>query len=280
MKTLRDLHVVRAAQPSPELRATDEADSDVLGVLSGHFSMFDNLYRISSWWEGDFMERIAPGAFRKTMAERRDSIVVAYDHGYDPVIGDKVLGPIRDLREDSQGAYYEVDLLDTSYNRDLAPALRRGLYGSSFRFQVIRDEWDQEPAESDDNPDGIPVRTIKEVRLFEFGPVTYPANPAATANLRGYSGGVLGTTDDFYARMRGADPARVASLEARVRELRTLQPADAPGSAAPSTTPDAPDLQVHPSGLSANARARALAFPFLTTGSIHESAGTSRSDRS
>ena len=46
---------------------------------------------------------------------------VLFEHGMDPQIGNKVLGPIEDLGEDKRGAYYTVPLLDTSYNRDLAP---------------------------------------------------------------------------------------------------------------------------------------------------------------
>jgi HK97 family phage prohead protease len=240
METLRELDIVRAVPPAPEIRAADTND-DILGTLYGHFSVFDSWYRISSWWEGDFMESIAPGAFRKTMAERRDRIVAAFDHGFDYTIGDKVLGPIDDLREDGTGAYYEVGLMDTSYNRDLYPGLKRGLYGASFRFQVIKDEWDDEPGQSDHNPDGVPERTIKEVRLYEFGPVTYPASPAATAGMRS----MCGMTDAYYQRLRSRDPSRVDALAARTSKLRTpdappAAQALAPEGAAPHHT-DEPD---------------------------------------
>lgn len=269
METLRDLDVVRAVPPAPEVRAADQSQpdqpGDVLGTLYGHFSVFDSWYRIDSWFEGTFMESIAPGTFRKTMAERRDQIVTAFDHGFDPVIGDKVLGPIEDLREDGTGAYYEVGLLDTSYNRDLYPGLKRGLYGSSFRFQVIKDEWNDEPARSDTNPDGIPERTIREVRLFEFGPVTYPANPAATAGMRS----MCGMTDAYYERLRSRDPERVERLAQRARSLRTpTQPPAAPalatvGAAPTSTTEPA---QRHSGGLSHAAR-RAALYPYLRSNS-------------
>lgn len=280
MNTLRELDLVRAVPPAPLMRADDDTEpgeagaaSDVLGTMYGHFSVFDSWYRIASWWEGEFLESIAPGAFRKTMAERRSHIVVAFDHGFDPVIGDKVLGSIDDLREDGEGAYYEVSLLDTSYNRDLQPALKRGLYGSSFRFQVIKDEWNEEPGASDHNPDGIPERTIKEVRLFEFGPVTYPANPAATANLRS---GVIGLTDLFYERLSARDPQRVDALRSRLRSLRgtdsrtpqlvaaaaaSAGTAEAEGAA--RTTDAEPAPAGHSTGLSSAARSRLLAAPFL-----------------
>jgi hypothetical protein len=65
--------------------------------------------------------------------------------------------------------------------------------GASFRFRVLADSWVEEPGKSADNPEGIPERTITEVRLFEFGPVVYPASPDATA-------GVRGLTDYFFER--------------------------------------------------------------------------------
>lgn len=275
MQTLRDLDLVRAVPPAPLLRAVAEdeqpaGESDVLGQMVGHFSVFDTWYPIRSFWEGDFLERIAPGAFRKTMAERRSQIVVAFDHGYDPQIGDKVLGPIDDLREDGTGAWYEVSLLDTSYNRDLEPALRRGLYGSSFKFNVIKDEWDDEPERSDHNPDGLPERTIKEVRLFEFGPVVYPANPAATAGMRS----MISLTDAFMERLGRRDPQRVDALRSRLRSIRTPDQAAAPlpgdgtaGVSGAARTTDAEPVPAergsHSSGLSSAARARLLAAPFL-----------------
>ncbi len=37
---------------------------------------------------------------------------------------------------------------------------------------------------SDYNPDALPERTITDVQLFEFGPVTWPAYAGATAGLR------------------------------------------------------------------------------------------------
>lgn len=246
----KGLEVVRGVRSAVQVRAADDADTtedDVLGTVFGHFSVFDAWYEINSWWEGNFMERTVAGTFVKTIAERRDQIVSAFDHGMDPVIGDKVLGPWRDLSEDKTGGYYEIDLLDTSYNRDLAPALRRGLYGASYRFQTLRDEWEEEPPASDFNPKGLPQRTVKEVRLFELGPVTYPANPAATAGMRGL-------TDLYYEQLRSRDPERVERLRKRATDLRTSlgTPIDAAPPAEDAPTPG------HPSG-SHEARARVLA---------------------
>lgn len=153
-------------------------------TLFGHFSAFNRWYEIDSW-EGHFLERVAPGAFAKTIAEGRDKMRVLYDHGNDPQLGNKPLGPIRELREDDVGAYYEVPLIDTSYNRDFViPALDAGLLGASFRFRTIRDDWDDHPQRSSHNPHGIPERTLTEVAVPEFGPVTFGASQAATAGVR------------------------------------------------------------------------------------------------
>lgn len=233
METLRDLDIVRMWAPAPELRAASE-DSDSLGLLDVRFSQFDTWYEIESFFEGRFLERTVKGAFRKTISERGDQVKVLYDHGFDPQIGNKILGSIESLSEKKSGPLGVVDLFDTSYNRDLLPGLRAGSYGSSFRFRVIKDEWNDEPGRSDHNPDGIPERTIKEVRLYEFGPVTFPANPASTAGMRS-------ATDDYYEHLRSASPRQYDDLVARARELRTPQPATASEGAAPQHTDEPAD---------------------------------------
>ena len=85
-----------------------------------------------------------PGAFARSLAHDRNKMRVLFQHGRDPQIGDKPLGIPTLLREDEQGADYEVPLLDTSYNADLIPGLRAGVYGASFRFQVIRENIDKQ----------------------------------------------------------------------------------------------------------------------------------------
>jgi HK97 family phage prohead protease len=192
-----NVDVVRALSAAPELRKADKTDES-LGLLSGHFSAFNNWYRVSSLWEGDFLERTAPGFTAQTIAEDRSDMRVLFNHGFDGAAGDKVLGPIQDLREDETGPYYEVPLFDTSYNRDLVPGLKAGVYGASFRMRVQEDSWNDEPEPSDDNPKGLPERTITRAKVMEFGPVTFPANPEASASVRS-------TTDEFYERLRQRD---------------------------------------------------------------------------
>lgn len=228
-------NLFRGLNVAPELRAADDASSS---YLEGHFAVFDQWTEIHSWYEGDFLERLQAGAFSKTIKENRDSIVCQFDHGYDMHVGDMPLGPFEELREDDEGVYYGVPLLDTDYNRDRILPLLQGrtidgrtfgsLLGASFRFRVIKDEWDDEPGRSGHNPDGLPERTIKEVRLYEGGPVVFPAYAGATAGVRS----MRCLTDHYLDRAR----------EARSRKL------DAPaGPTTGAPNPDEPPAEHSPS---------------------------------
>ena len=187
---IKGLRVARSAL----LRATDpEENTGDLGTMFVRFSPFDTWYEINSMWEGRFLERTSPGAFKKTAkeAKRADGnygTKVLFNHGMDMNIGDKLLGLPTRFEEINSDGYHgpelEVPLWDTSYNRDLEPGIRSGAYGSSFMFDVIREDWDNEPGVSDHNPEGIPERTISEVRTFEAGPVTWPASPTASVGMR------------------------------------------------------------------------------------------------
>lgn len=194
MRPTRGMPIVRSAVPATArlLRAdvdptvTEVRDDGHLGTLVVEFSRFNVWYEVNSAWEGRFLERIAPGAFRNTIARHGDRVKVLFNHGMDPQIGDKVLGVPTRLEERETGPYMEVPLLDTSYNRDLLPGLRAGAYGASFMFEVTEkgDEWRYDVEPSDYNPEGLPERTIRNLNLFEAGPVTWPANPEATSGVR------------------------------------------------------------------------------------------------
>jgi phage head maturation protease len=97
-------------------------------TLFGYFSVWDEFTEIDSTYEGRFLERVATGAFERSIRERRDQIRVLFQHGSDPFVGNKPLGPLLELREDAKGAGYVVPLLDTTYNRDPIPGLEQGLY--------------------------------------------------------------------------------------------------------------------------------------------------------
>jgi HK97 family phage prohead protease len=174
---------------SAEFRAIPEGfelrqEGDGMPTLVGNLAVFGEWTEIRSAREGHFMERMSPGAFSKTISENADRMRVLFNHGHDPSVGEKPLGPIRSLEADDSGVHYEVELLDTSYNRDLIPGLQAGLYGSSFRFEVVREDVNRKADKSAYNPKGLPERTVTEVRMSEFGPVTFPAYAGAKSGIR------------------------------------------------------------------------------------------------
>lgn len=251
-----DLDIIRLTLLPVAWRATDtaddaESDSDVLGQMDVRFSPFNQWYEVNSWWEGRFMERTVPGAFKRTISQHNDAksshnMKTLFNHGMDFNVGDKLLGDITKLREESDSPVSTVNLWDTSYNRDLLPGLKRGSYGSSFMFRVTKEAWDNEPEASDHNPEGLPERTIKETHTMEAGPVTWPANPVASAGMRSLSG-----TDAYYERLAARDPERVERMRAKIIALRDS------GRLAPSARPE-PVLATASSGDSEPVRSSGL----------------------
>jgi HK97 family phage prohead protease len=235
-------NLIRAVMPGVDFVERAEADDlpeGSLGLLRILFSPVNEWAHIRSAWEGDFMERFAPGAWKKTIGESASKIRALFQHGQDPQIGDKPLGPFHRLEESARGGYAEVALLDTSYNRDLLPGLKAGLYGSSHRFKPMRYEDIDRPEPSDTNPDGIKERTIKEARLRELGPVTWPAYEGATA-------GVRSLTDEFLIGAIRMDPDKAREMFDRalsLKDITPVSPEDTPqdDSAAPSDTGTEPE---------------------------------------
>lgn len=155
-------------------------DVDGVRILTGTPIVFNQWTEISGW-EGNFREQIDPGAVDKTLKERGDRVKVLFNHGFDPQIGEKPLGKPSMQEPRSDGLHVKMPFADTSYNADIIALLdAEAIDGMSFRFGVISETWDN--LDADDN--SLPERTITELRLYEWGPVTFPAYEAATAGIR------------------------------------------------------------------------------------------------
>lgn len=164
-------NVCRAA--AFELRADTTGDGF---TLEGYGAVFNTPTRIDSW-EGKFDETIARGAFAKTIGERKP--VLQFDHGRDAATGSVPIGAIEELREDRRGLFVRARMHDNARVEPIRQAIASGaIDGMSFRFRVIREEWD----ESEERE--VPLRTINEVELFELGPVVWPAYESTTVGVR------------------------------------------------------------------------------------------------
>lgn len=150
------------------------AASDDGFTLEGYAAVFDTPTEINSW-EGNFEERIAHGAFAKTLSERKP--VVQFDHGKDIATGSVPIAAIDQIREDKRGLFVRARLFDNPRVEPIRQAIAGGaIDGMSFRFRVTREEWDESGS--------LPVRTIREVDLFELGPVVFPAYEATSVGVR------------------------------------------------------------------------------------------------
>jgi HK97 family phage prohead protease len=147
---------------------TREADDGAMR-LSGYAAVFND-----SSVPLPFSERIAPGAFRKTLSETPDVRLLINHEGL-PLARTK--NGTLELSEDEVGLRFDADLPDTTEARDLWTLIQRGdVDQMSFAFRVIRQKWNADRTE----------RTLTEVSLADgdVSVVTYPAYPTTTVEAR------------------------------------------------------------------------------------------------
>lgn len=139
--------------------------------LSGYAAVFnDNSVPLP------FVERIAPGAFRKTLTETPDVRLLINHEGL-PLARTK--NGTLTLREDERGLWMDAVIADTQEGRDLYTLVQRGdLDQMSFAFRVIRQKWNETRTE----------RLLTELSLADgdVSVVTYPAYPTTSVEARAH----------------------------------------------------------------------------------------------
>jgi HK97 family phage prohead protease len=140
-----------------------------------------------------FIERIAQGAFKKSLKSRMP-IKMYMNHDSSMLLASTRSKTLR-LQEDSKGLLVEADLPDTTVGRDLSVLMKRGDVDSmSFGFSVPTggDKW---------SDDGM-SRELRQVRLHEVSVVTgFPAYTATSASVRSL---------DILAERTGVDVDKLA----------------------------------------------------------------------
>jgi hypothetical protein len=161
--------------------ARAEVAEDGGGGFSGYASTF--------WHVDSFGTAFAPGAFRKSVRERGDRVLVLWQH--DPYLP---IGRPTVLKEDKAGLRVEARISEgTQYGRDAMALLRDGVpLGLSVGFRTVRErpateddaehlDFEKSPKELQrlykDDPGAIYV--IEEAKLYEFSAVSFPANEFA-----------------------------------------------------------------------------------------------------
>lgn len=140
--------------------------------IIGHAAVFDNL----SEEIFGFREKIAPGAFKKTLKD--DDVRALFNHDPNIVLGRNGSGTLT-LSEDNKGLAVEIDPPDTQQARDLMVSIERGdISQMSFAFRAMEEEWKFNEGKDPD------IRTLKEVKLFDVSPVTFPAYTETDVGVR------------------------------------------------------------------------------------------------
>jgi len=188
-------------------------------TLSGYAAVFN-----SNSEPLPFIERIAPGAFKRSLRAKND-IKLLWNHDSSMVLGSTRAGTLR-LSEDDKGLRVEADLPSTSFGLDAAISIGRGdVTGFSFGFTVPPngDSW---------NADGT-ERTLKSVRLLEVSTgVAFPAYPSTngTAQVRSLEDVVMAVGVDYDAltmvlnKVAAGEPITYAEKEVMELVLDALVP--------------------------------------------------------
>lgn len=185
--------------------------------IVGYAAVFEQLSE--ELW--GFREKIAPGAFAKTIQE--SDIRALFNHDPNFVLG-RNKNETLELEEDEIGLLIEVEPPDTQWARDLTTSIERGdVSQMSFGFQTIRDSWV--------TVEGDSIRTLEEVALFDVSPVTFPAYPQTTVQMRSIMGYDLGEFAEAWALLEAGraserDKIMLTKFVSHVDKLLTAAPAE------------------------------------------------------
>ena len=238
-----------------ELRDDPEGDGN---TLVGYAAVFGSPTRIDSS-EGIFDEDIAPGAFKRSLAERTP--VLQFDHGRHPMVGSIPLGWFRNLAEDKHGLDVDAPLHDNWLVQPVRDAVKsKAIPGMSFRFSVVEDVWrtaagepipeskvDSYLARSNrDDPASVPRRTLRDVNLYELGPVVFPAYADTSVGVRSRELAELLTDSQVradLARLLVGEPVAPGESVGDSGERSAVSGDEEPQEATVTTRPPSPEAR-------------------------------------
>jgi HK97 family phage prohead protease len=181
-----------------------------------------------------FTERIAPGAFTRSLKSRAE--IRAYvNHDDTLLLGSRRAGTLR-IDDRAEGGYVEIDLPDTTWGRDIRELVHRGDIGAqgnggmSFGFSTVKDDW------SDDGTE----RTLLEAKLWEVSVVTgtsaYMSSTAAMVRkLTPLAKRTATDVDELSEAMTALQAGELSETQAAL--LRTVVDQVAPNIEPEPTTP-------------------------------------------
>jgi HK97 family phage prohead protease len=165
-----------------ELRANGEGPPTISGYAAVFYREGDPTTQYELW--PGAVERVTRGAFDSSLG--RDDVRALFNHDPHMVLGRDKAGTLK-LSVDETGLRYEITPGDTTLYKDVSTMIQRGdVDGSSFSFQIEgKDVWTR-------SADGLEIRELRSVKLYDVGPVTFPAYAASTSEARSARDSVLG----------------------------------------------------------------------------------------
>ena len=162
-----------------QVRAIEDGDGM---TFEGYAAVFDT--DSDGPIPGFGVERIAPGAFTRSLGMKRD-IKMFLNHNSDLVLASRDAGTL-ELAEDNTGLKATARFIDTTAGVDTAKNVRAGNVSKmSFGFT---------PDKSEKRTDGVDGTIHTRVALWEVSPVTsWPAYDTTSASVRHFT--FLATTD-------------------------------------------------------------------------------------
>lgn len=126
---------------------------------------------------GMFRERIMPGAFKRALSEKQD-VAGLFNHDANEILGRTGSGTMN-LSVDKVGLRYEITPPAT--RASIVESIQRGdIHGSSFAFSIRDESW----RTVKDGETKHEIREIRDLDLYDTGPVVFPAYMATTTGIR------------------------------------------------------------------------------------------------
>lgn len=183
-----------------ELRAVtaDEKSAGYIGALEGEIPYNSDSKPLTAGRSSrQFIERLKPGVFTRSLKEDRDIMGFA-GHTDDPLAAFARVGENLTFTDGPGALRYRALVPDTQAGRDLLALVERKIIrGTSFEF-MVRDGGQTVEAGAE-----YDIRTITEARLYAVNPVADPAYPESDLSAARRGAGASADAERRGAYYRG-----------------------------------------------------------------------------
>lgn len=163
----------RRRYDSSEVRS-ERIEGKGMPDIVGYAAVFNEVIPLDS--RGKYTEEVAPGAFSEALA-RHDDVRALFNHDPSSLLGRTKANTLQ-LAEDDKGLFVRILPPDDELGRRVIGLIERGdLSQMSFGFSIEKEEVVKE--------EGKPTHfIIRQVKLYDVSPVTFPAYPMTEVEIK------------------------------------------------------------------------------------------------